>query len=124
MRDNWREHPEAAAELADAADNYLNLGGSLLSTKFANAVEYTLGNIETLPEAWPPYFDVPADPVVRKIGVPKFPYLVFYQAHINKDIEENKGNDNAIGISILAYANTSRRPGYWAHRLADILPKN
>ena len=44
---------------------------------------------------------------VRQVNVRGFPYVLAYQVRIND-------------IYVVAVAHTSRRPGYWRHRIEDL----
>jgi len=103
---DWDEHPEARAELLDALDYYQDHASELIAHQFLAAQIRPINLILAWPDAWPPYLDVPADPPIRQTGVGKFPYKIIFQPR-------------KTGIWVLAYAHTSRRPGYWAHRIAN-----
>ncbi len=90
-------HPEAEAELADAAVFYesrmVGLGKS-----FAAEVERTVSFIREHPTAGSPV-GLPR----RRVLLYRFPYSVVYR----RDPES---------VLILAVAHQSRRPGYWRSR--------
>ncbi len=90
-------HPEAEAELAEAALFYESrvrgLGGS-----FSDAVERTIALIRQYP-------DLGADVghAIRRTLVPGFPYAVVYRREPDS-------------VLVLAIAHVRRRPAYWRIR--------
>ena len=92
-----RFHPDADAELAEAALFYESrmpgLGKSL-----AAEVERTIALLCDFPDAGTPVF---AD--VRRAVVARYPYSIVYR-------------HRAASIEILALAHQRRRPGYWHRR--------
>lgn len=97
------DHPEAREEFLDAVDYYdrqrAGLGSELIE-RFDLAVK----EIEEAPEAWPMVPDWDSQPVVRSHRVQTFRYRVVYYVRDDK-------------VIIVAYAHTSREPGYWRHRV-------
>ena len=99
-----RLSPEAINELVEAAAWYRAQRPGLES-ELLDEVERVLPLIETAPAAFPRLLDIPADLVVRRALLPRFPYaLVFI--------------DLGDYVEILAVAHTKRRPGYWLDRIA------
>jgi plasmid stabilization system protein ParE len=93
-----RFHPAAREELRAAIEWYeereAGLGAALL-----DEVDWAIGRIAELPEAWP---ISPLDPRARYLILPKFPYRVIY-----------------LPVSdpvVIAIAHQRRRPGYWRDR--------
>jgi toxin ParE1/3/4 len=64
-------------------------------------VESALSAIIEMPMAWPLYEDP-----TRRYLLRRFPYAIIYVV-----------TDDAL--MVLAIAHTSRRPGYWRHRLGS-----
>jgi len=93
-------HPEAEAELIDAARFYerrvRGLGGRFLR-EFDEAIEKIL----EAPERWQ---SVEGD--LRRYLMPRFPYGIYYRV---SDEE----------LRILVVKHHSRHPDYWKHRLDD-----
>jgi toxin ParE1/3/4 len=90
-------HPEAEAELGDAASFYeARVEG--LGKAFADAVERTILFIRRYPEA-----GTRVDQFRRRVVVRGFPYSVVYQTQPD-------------AVLILAVAHARRRPGYWRAR--------
>lgn len=98
-----REHPEARAELRAGATWY---DDSATGQEFLDATRQARQSIAAMPDAWPPIRDWDREPVVRRKGVPGFPYGVIYYV----------ANDEVV---IVAYAHERRLPGYWKHRVGD-----
>ncbi len=98
-----RIHPEAALELAEAAEWYeaerADLGGDFLSE-----VGVTERRVLDWPEAAPVFPGWDELPVVRSASVRVFPYRVVYYL-------------TEASMVIVAYAHHRRRPKYWQHRL-------
>ena len=93
-------HAEALDELEDAAAWY-EARGVGLGLEFTAEIERVIAAIGERPLAFPQW--VPEDPVRRALAR-RFPYAVFF------DVEP----DRAV---VMAIAHTSRRPGYWGHRV-------
>jgi toxin ParE1/3/4 len=91
---------EAGAELAAAADWYdderVGLGDDLLAE--AGRV---LDAIAASPSTWPL---VPGSKIVRRFLCTRFPYAAYFVVRDER-------------VLVLAFGHTSRRPGYWRHRL-------
>jgi plasmid stabilization system protein ParE len=87
-------HPEATAEMFEAAnfyeDQHHNLG-----RRFARAVEEAVARVRANPVLYPL---VEAD--VRRCLVKTFPFSILFRLKRNK-------------VLIMAVMHTSRKPGYW-----------
>ena len=69
---------------------------------FSEALDLAVWHIEQTPDAWPPHiFNT------RRLLLRRYPYHVIYRI----------GSDRIV---VIAVAHTSRRPGYWRDRLADL----
>jgi hypothetical protein len=101
-----RFEDEASAELRDAALRYeaarLGTGTRLLAD-----TDEVIARIAKLPRLGPRIPGVPEDLNVRRVLLWRFPYYVAY-------IEL----ENAIRV--LAFAHTSRKPGYWFGRIDEL----
>lgn len=93
----YRFHPDADAELEDAALFYetrvVGLGKS-----FAAEIEQTLSLVREFPEA-----GSPVGSTRRRVLVARFPYSIVYR-------------QDPSSIVIIAVAHQRRRPGYWRRR--------
>lgn len=97
-------HPEALAELGAAQDWYeAEMPG--LGLELQDAIEEAIDRIKATPEAAPAWPDIDAPVTVRRALIRRFPFALAYFVH-------------AGTVSIIAVAHTSRKPGYWRHRLA------
>jgi plasmid stabilization system protein ParE len=90
-------HPDAEAELTDAADFYARQGPGL-DTRFIAEVEHALGQIVRFPEAAPPVHGH----LSRKV-LPGYPFSLIYALTDTQ-------------IRVLAVAHQKRRPFYWRGR--------
>lgn len=94
-----RLHPDAAAELDDAALWYeqeqSGLGGAFLSE-----VSRAIATIEGAPAAWTLFRKSRR---IRRFLLTRFPYALLYRADVD-------------AIVIVAVAHTKRLPGYWRAR--------
>ncbi|MGH7332674.1 MAG: type II toxin-antitoxin system RelE/ParE family toxin [Candidatus Rokuibacteriota bacterium] len=93
---------EAVAELAEAAQRYVARRPGL-EVEFLAEVERILPLIGTSPASFPRLLDLPADLVVRRALLPRFPYAIVFM-------------DLRTEIRVLAVAHAKRRPGYWLNR--------
>ena len=96
------EHPEARVEYLDAVSYYEGLRpglGAELIDLFEDAIE----NIRNDPQTWPLYPDWHGEPVLRSRSVKTFRYRIVYYVR-----DET--------VRVVAYAHTSREPGYWHAR--------
>ncbi|WP_437777176.1 hypothetical protein [Sorangium sp. So ce1097] len=91
---------EADAELTAAAEWYererIGLGDELLA-EAARVLEV----IASTPATWPV---VPGSRTVRRFPFTRFPYVAYFVARDEQ-------------LLVLAFGHTSRKPGYWRHRL-------
>ena len=99
---NLRLLRAARLELAHAIGWYEDQQPGL-GDEFLAEVERALDLIARNPGAWPSW---PNEPRARRFLMRRFPYVVAYRT---------------IGaqVTILAFAHTSRRPGYWRKRVDD-----
>jgi plasmid stabilization system protein ParE len=95
----------------DEADTEYRLAGRWYETRrehlgleFFDAVDATIDRIATAPQAGSPVYGLPADLLVRRRAVMRFPYHVVYM-----ELETH--------IRILAIAHDRRKPGYWHDRI-------
>lgn len=93
-------HPEAQAELIDAARFYEQQVNQL-GSQFLDSVDLAITVIQQAPLRWA---IIEAD--VRRYLIPRFPYSVYYRAFSDE-------------IRILAIKHHSRHPDYWRDRLAE-----
>lgn len=96
MKHVW--HPLAETEFDEALDYYAVHAGVNISRKFATAIKHTL---ELLREH--PAIGKAMQRQARSIPLHGFPFDLVYRVYPGK-------------IVIIAIANQSRRPGYWAGR--------
>jgi plasmid stabilization system protein ParE len=75
-----------------------------LGVEFFDAVDATIGQIAAMPRAGTRIPRLPADLIVRRRAVARFPYHVVYL-------------EMATHIRVLAVAHDRRKPGYWRKRL-------
>jgi plasmid stabilization system protein ParE len=94
---------EAIEELLEAAEWY-QARRPRLGVEFLAEVDHVLPLIGNSPAAFPRLLDLPADLVVQRALLPRFPYAVIFM-----DLGEH--------IRVLAVAHTKRRPGYWLDRV-------
>ena len=94
---------EAIGELLEAAVWYRARRPGLES-EFLAEFDGVLPLIGSSPASFPRLLDVPADLVIRRALLPRFPYAVIFM-------------DLAEQIRILAVAHAKRRPGYWLDRV-------
>lgn len=93
-------HPEAEAELIDAARFYEKRVTSL-GSQFLDAVDIAAGEISEAPARFPV---VKSD--VRRYLLSRFPYGIYYRLHEDY-------------VHILAIKHHSRHPEYWSHRFTE-----
>ena len=89
---------EAREELAEAVRWYAKEAGPSRATDFRNAVHRTITLLTDHPA-----MGTPSRGDTRRIVVHHYPYSVVYRA-------------DSETLRVLAIANHSRRPGYWAAR--------
>ena len=102
----WAEHPEARSEYLEAVRYLLIESGKLAAAQLEASREAAQRRINHWPDSMPPYLDLTTDPILRHTGLGKFNYRLIYQRREDR-------------IWVLAYAHTSRMPGYWSNRLND-----
>lgn len=91
-------HPEAEAEVIEAARFYQTRGADL-GIRFLDAVEEAVQSIRASPMMWPV---VQGD--VRRRRVSRFPYSILYR-------------QLAVELRILTVKHHSRDDEYWQHRV-------
>jgi plasmid stabilization system protein ParE len=91
-------HPLAETEFDHALDYYSNLAGANISRKFATAITHTLDLLYKHPS-----IGKPIQRQARSIPLHGFPFDLVYRVYPGM-------------LVIIAIANQSRRPGYWATR--------
>lgn len=94
---------EATAEAREAA-LYLESRNPTLGDALLDEWEAGLTAVRHDPTRYPVADDAPAGANVRCYYIPRFHYRLLYLL-------------DPSAITILAFAHTSRRPGYWADRL-------
>lgn len=94
------QHPEAAAELTEAARFYEGKAPGL-GVQFLDAVDEAVASIAAAPERWRRL-----EEEVRRYLIPRFPYAIYYRV----------GSDY---VRILAFKHHSRHPEYWRYRSSD-----
>jgi plasmid stabilization system protein ParE len=90
-------HPEAEWELIEAAEYYERQVpglGERLEAEVRRATDLLLDH---------PEIGAPADPVLRKLVLNRFPYTLYYSV-----------TSSVVRIEVVAHQ--SRRPGYWRSR--------
>lgn len=95
-------HAEATAEL-EAAALWYDEQRDGLGLQFLAAIDRTIQHAVTWPHAGVAVEGLPADLLVRRVPVPRFPYHVAYLT-------------TQDGIHVLAVSHDHRRPGYWKSR--------
>lgn len=95
MRHAWHPHE---AEFDQAIDYYLDQAGAPISREFATVVRQTLALLGEHPA-----IGKPARIQARSIPLHGFPFNLVYRVSPDR-------------LVIIALANQSRRPGYWARR--------
>jgi plasmid stabilization system protein ParE len=93
-------HPDAEAELIDAAQFYERRVPGL-GARFLDAVDDAVRTIQQAPQRWR---ILEAD--VRRYLVSQFPYAIYYRALPDE-------------LRILAFKHHSRHPDYWRYRLSE-----
>jgi plasmid stabilization system protein ParE len=91
------QHPEATAELTEAAQVYERKVPAL-GAQFLDAVDEAVAAVLAAPERWRIIEDE-----VRRYLMPRFPYAIYYRVIPGQ-------------IRILAFKHHSRHPNYWRHR--------
>lgn len=94
-------YPEAAEEYLAATQYSLEHASELIAAAFVVEVEAVIQRLRTTPTEW-----AIEEPQIRRVLLTRFPYSIYYRYEPNAD-----------RVSIYALMHTSRRPGYWRHRL-------
>ena len=97
-------HPEAVAEMRDAAQWYEERTEGL-GLRFLDAVESAATRITERPQLGAVWVSsrLSSTNVVQRFPLTTFPYLLVYTT-------------SADGVLVIAVAHGRRRPGYWAAR--------
>lgn len=93
-------HPEAEAELIEAAQ-YYERRVAALGVKFLDDADRAVSMILDTPQRWEVI-----EEDVRSYLMPRFPYAIYYRALSDR-------------VHILAFKHHSRHPDYWRHRISD-----
>ncbi|MDJ1372278.1 type II toxin-antitoxin system RelE/ParE family toxin [Gulosibacter molinativorax] len=96
-------HPEATADLIDAAKWY-EAEQTGLGVEFLQEAEEAVQSILEWPQIAPVLAEWDEEPVVRAKSLSVFPYRVLYY------LTENE-------LRVVAYAHDRREPNFWAGRL-------
>lgn len=75
-----------------------------LEIEFLTEIQRVLPLIETSPASFPRLLNLPADLVIRRALLPRFPYALIFI-------------DLGAEVRVLAVAHGKRRPGYWLNRV-------
>jgi plasmid stabilization system protein ParE len=75
-----------------------------LEVEFLSEVERLLPLIEASPASFPRLLHLPADLLIRRAFLPRFPYSLIFM-------------DLGAEVRVLAVAHGKRRPGYWLNRV-------
>lgn len=89
---------EAQAEADEAVDWYIGAGAIVAASDFADALDHAIGLLRQFPR-----MGAHGPQSTRSLPLHAFPYSLIYR--IQQDT-----------VRIIAVANQSRRPGYWAGR--------
>lgn len=92
-------HPEAEAELGDAALYYATHASKAIATAFLAEFETVVERLLENPQRGPR-----SAPGLRSYHFSRIPYTVIYS------------EDTGSGLQILAIAHQRRAPGYWGER--------
>jgi plasmid stabilization system protein ParE len=101
-----RYHPAARDELR-AATKYGEADRPGRGERLEAAVHRVLGRLRRFPESAPRWPRLQSPFEIRRAIVKRHPYLVVYAVLPDQ-------------IVIIAIAHTSKRPGYWRRRVADL----
>lgn len=93
-------HPEAEAELIEAAQ-YYERRVAALGVKFLDDADRAVSMILDTPQRWEVI-----EEDVRSYLMPRFPYAIYYRALSDR-------------VHILAFKHHSRHPDYWRSRISD-----
>lgn len=92
----------AKREFRAAVEWYLEINIDI-ATEFVDRVEFAYAQIANNPLRYPKVEFIKTDREIRRVLLPKFPYLIVYEL-----LDEQ--------IYVLAIAHAHRRPGYWKDR--------
>ena len=95
-----RLSPEAVEELAEAAEWYRTQRPGL-EMEFLAEVRRVLPLIETSPASFPRLLDLPADLVIRRALLPRFPYAVVF-IDLGMEVRVSRGGPWEAATRILA----------------------
>lgn len=96
----WREHPEARAELLAQADHLpVDVAEQLLTS-----TQIALEEVLEASDSWPKVPDWDEPPTLRRRKVK--PYRINVVYYVRRD-----------EVRVIAYAHERRRPRYWAERV-------
>ena len=93
-------HPEAEAEVVEAAEFY-ETRASGLGDRFLREFDVAVAEIQASPSLWPV---VEGDLRCHAMG--RFPFGIYYRVHAEE-------------LRILVVKHHSRHPEYWRHRLGN-----
>ena len=93
-------HPEAEAELVEAAEFYESRSTGL-GTRFLKEFDATVTEMQASPSLWPV---IEGD--LRGRTMERFPFVIYYRVTDHQ-------------LRILVVKHHSRHPDYWRHRLDD-----
>jgi hypothetical protein len=93
-------HPEADLEIGEALAYYRNVAPPTVIDDLDARIEMALSDIAGHPKRYPFWERT----IARRYVLSRFPFVVFYR-------------ERPKGPLILAFAHTSRRPGYWKSRM-------
>jgi toxin ParE1/3/4 len=99
------DHPDARAEYLGAVAYYDRLRAGL-GDQLIDRLEEAIEDILSSPRTWPRMPNWDGEPVLRSHVVKVFRYRVIYYVHGDQ-------------VRIIAYAHTSRMPGYWRPRVEE-----
>jgi plasmid stabilization system protein ParE len=102
MATDFRFHPEALADYAEAARYYLVEASPRVAETFVTAVEFAIAALLASPDRW----RVVATPGIRRYVFSRFPFVIYYRWEPPHE-----------RVTIYAVMHTSREPGYWRHRI-------
>ena len=97
-----RFHPDARAELLDAATYYEGLADGL-GGRLIDAVQHAVEQVSQTPGLGAP---VAGHGALRRRRVRRFPYALVYRS-------------DPVGVLVLAVAHQRRHPRYWSGRTDD-----
>lgn len=93
-------HPEAEAELVEAAEFYESRSPGL-GARFLREFDAAVAEVRASPDRW-----AVVEGDLRRRTMRRFPFGIYYRIHEDE-------------LRILVVKHHSRHPDYWRHRLAD-----